>query len=167
MDGQEEDYDWAGPYMNSRQVVAVLYENPIQSLPDLEGRSLGVRAGAKAESIFLNHTDSDIPQVKNIYSLNSTDELVTALRNDYVDAIAGYAATLRETLRNDGIAYRFLEEDLNQASLGVAFARGKNTKLQEQLSETLKEMLSDGTTKQILEGYNVDTGKVLGGLMDE
>ena len=40
MDGRENEYRWAGPYMISRQVVAVNMESDIYSLEDLEGKSV-------------------------------------------------------------------------------------------------------------------------------
>ena len=40
MDGRENEYRWAGPYMTSRQVVAVNMESDIYSLEDLEGKSV-------------------------------------------------------------------------------------------------------------------------------
>lgn len=166
MDGQEDAYAWAGPYMRSRQVVAVLEDSPIQDIGDLTGKSVAVRVGSKAERIFLGRTEKEVPQLRNVYTLNTMDEVVTALRNDYVDAIAGYAAAVREVLEHDGIAYRFLSRDLSYASLGVAFAKHGDTTAQQALSRALEEMRADGTTAQILQSYGVDTRKALGGLSD-
>ncbi len=168
MDGQEDNYEWAGPYMRSRQVVAVLADSPVHTLSDLEGKSIAVRVGGKAEQIFLGHMDSVIPELNNVYAQNSMDEIVTALRNDYVDAIAGYATALRETLREYDVDYRFLDEDLSHDSLGVAFAKDSDPALRRKLQEALDDMLADGTTKRILnENYGVNVEKALGELGDE
>jgi len=43
MDGRENEYRWAGPYMTSRQVVAVNMESDIYSLEDLEGKTIAVQ----------------------------------------------------------------------------------------------------------------------------
>lgn len=164
MDGQEEAYSWVGPYMRSRQIVAVLRDSPIQTLSDLEGKNIAVRVGGKAERIFLGHTNAVTPTLRNVYSQSSMDEVATALRNDYVDAVAGYAATVREALQSYDVPFRFLEEDLSHASLGIAFARGSDRELRRKLKKALEEMRWDGTTKRILEGYGVDTDKALNGL---
>ena len=168
MDGQEDKYAWVGPYMRSRQVVAVLTDSPIQTLADLAGKNIAVCAGTKAETLFLQQADANISNVETVYSLDAMDEVSTALRNYYVDASAGYAAALREALQNDSITYRFLTEDLSRASLGVAFSKDceTNAEICERLSVALDEMLSDGTTAQILGHYGVDTVKALGGLSD-
>ena len=44
MSGRETKYQWAGPYMYSRQVVAVRADSDIQSLSDLAGKRIGVQA---------------------------------------------------------------------------------------------------------------------------
>ena len=167
MDGQEDRYAWVGPYMCSRQIVAVLYDSPIKHLSDLEGKSVAVRVGSKAETTFLEHTETGVPQVQNVYCLNNLNDVITALHNDYVDACAGYAAAVREQLRNAGVEYRFLDEDLARAKLGVAFSKGSDEELRNKLSDALDEMLADGTTARILQAYGVDTDKVLGGEENE
>ena len=47
MDGREEAYRWAGPYMVSRQVVAVDADSSIQSLSDLAGKTIAVQSTGK------------------------------------------------------------------------------------------------------------------------
>ena len=56
MDGRENEYRWAGPYMISRQVVAVNMESDIYSLEDLEGKTIAVQTTTRPEKIFLSKT---------------------------------------------------------------------------------------------------------------
>jgi len=42
IDGRENDYQWAGPYMISRQSVAVDVDSDIHSLDDLAGKTIAV-----------------------------------------------------------------------------------------------------------------------------
>ena len=62
MDGREESYRWAGPYMVSRQVVAVDADSSIRSLSDLAGKTVAVQSTGKPEEIFLSGSDPRIPQ---------------------------------------------------------------------------------------------------------
>ena len=167
MDGQESGYDWVGPYMRSRQVVAVLSDSELQRLTQLQGKMVAVRVGSKAETIFLRHAETNIPSVQTVFCLNSMDEVATSLRNGYVDAVAGYGAAVREALREGGISYRFLDEELGHANLGIAFARSGDRELQRKLTQALKEMQADGTTERILEGYGIDIEKALGSIRYE
>ena len=64
MDGRENEYRWAGPYMISHQVVAVNMESDIYSLEDLEGKTIAVQTTTRPEKIFLSKTDERIPAAK-------------------------------------------------------------------------------------------------------
>lgn len=54
MDGREEEYQWAGPYLYSRQVVAVRSDSDIRTLQDLTGKVVVVQSTTKPEELFLN-----------------------------------------------------------------------------------------------------------------
>ena len=49
INGREDDYRWAGPYMASRQVVAVMPGSDIETIADLEGCTLAVQSTTKPE----------------------------------------------------------------------------------------------------------------------
>jgi len=68
MDGRENDYQWAGPYMISRQVVAVNDNSSIQSFSDLAEKTIAVQTTSKPEEIFLNGSDPRIPQGVEVFS---------------------------------------------------------------------------------------------------
>lgn len=162
MAGQEARYAWVGPYMYSRQVVAVLADSDLYGLQDLAGKSLAVKVGGRPEAIALNHSDPKLPVLGRVYCLSSMEEAVAALRGNYVDACAGYNATLTELLANETVNYRLLDEDLEIAALGVAFPRSGDGELREKLTETLEEMRTDGTTESFLGNYNLDVDKAMG-----
>ena len=67
MDGREEIYRWAGPYMVSRQVVAVDADSSIRTLGDLAGKTVAVQSTGKPEEIFLSGSDPRIPQAVDVF----------------------------------------------------------------------------------------------------
>ncbi len=77
IDGRENEYNWTEPYMISRQVVAVNRSSDIYRLSDLEGKTIAVQSTTKPESIFLERTDSRIPLVREVYSLEDRELLYT------------------------------------------------------------------------------------------
>ena len=95
MDGRENDYKWAGPYMVSRQVVAVNKNSNIKKLSDLSGKVIAVQASTKPEDIFLNRMNPAIPLVKDVYSLENRKLLFTSLGKGYVDAIAAHETSVQ------------------------------------------------------------------------
>ena len=77
MEGRLDDYRWAGPYIASRQVVAVNENSDIYKLSDLEGKNLAVQSTTKPEGIFLNRTDERIPKLGNLISLGHRELIYT------------------------------------------------------------------------------------------
>ncbi len=61
IDGREEEYQWAGPYLYSRQVVAVRSDSDIRTLQDLAGKVVAVQSTTKPEELFLNAEQNGLP----------------------------------------------------------------------------------------------------------
>ncbi len=140
MNEREDKYQWAGPYMYSRQMVVVRAESEIRTLQDLKGK--------KAEQV-------------NCFS--SPNELYAALRKNYADAIAGHEAMLGSLIQDGKGAYRMLEESPYKSELGIAFKKGTHEELAEKLTETLTEMQSEGITEKIVTKYGLDADETLPG----
>lgn len=163
MTDREEKYEWAGPYLYSRQMVVVRTESGIYSLEDLEGKWVAVQATTKAEELFLHRIESDLPTVSQVNCFSATEDMFAAIRKNYVDAIAGHEAMLRKFVDDGEGAYRMLEESPYRSALGVAFRKGTHAELADRLTDTLHEMEQDGTTKNIVEKYGFDADQVLVG----
>ncbi len=166
MDGREERYLWAGPYMKSRQVVVVREDSEIHTLQQLNGRNVAVQSSTKPEEIFLDSPEGAVPSVKHLYCFKSIDETFAALRKGYVDACASHEALCRELIREAPAGtYRILEEPLMEVRLGVAFDLFRADEFAgtaEALKTVLHAMREDGTTARILESYGINTDWALG-----
>ena len=163
MNGREDKYQWAGPYLYSRQMVAVRAESEIKKVQDLKGKRVAVQATTKAEDLFLHNIKSDLPQMQQVNCFSTTNELYAALRKSYVDAIAGHEAMLNSLVQDGEGSYRMLEESIYTSKLGIAFKKGTHKKLTEELTETLKEMQGEGITEKIVIKYGLDADKILPG----
>ena len=75
MTGRENEYRWAGPYLASRQVVAVDPESDIYTLADLKDKVVAVQSTTKPEGILLNRTNENVPQIKELYSFSDRSYL--------------------------------------------------------------------------------------------
>lgn len=162
MTGREDLYTWAGPYLYSRQVVAVQRDGTIQSLADLKGKRVAVQATTKPEDVLLKMEDPRIPNVKEVYSLSTMEELYASLRKGYVDAIAGHESALRTFVESDPDSYRLLEESLYVSELGVAFRKGDHEDLAKQLTQTFEEMKADSFIRKVVQTYGLDAERALG-----
>ncbi len=163
MNGRADQYQWSGPYMYSRQVVAVRDDSNIHDLADLAGKRIGVQATTKGEGLFLGKIPSDLPAAGQVSSFATTEDMFAALRKGYVDAVCGHEALLAGWIDTEAIAYRLLDESPMKSELGVAFAKGTHAELSAALTQTLEQMQNDGTTGRILEKYGVDAQKTMGG----
>ena len=153
VDGREEDYNWAGPYMISRQVVAVNKDSNIYSLSDLEGKRIAVQSTTKPEGIFTAHMDSRIPKVQEVFSLQNRELIYPFLSKGYADAVAAHETAVLQYMKDYDLEYRILDEPLLTVGLGVAFSKNDTRGLDAELTETFKMMQEDGTTARIIGKY--------------
>lgn len=153
MNGREDRYDWAGPYLYSPEVVVTAADSGIESLADLEGKTIAVRVDSRAENYFLEH---DAPEIEAINTYSSMEEAFAAFGKGYADAVADHEAALQNLTEQNPELYRQLDSPLLMTSLGAAFQKGCNKALAEELDDVLEEMNRDGTIRQITEKYGLD-----------
>ena len=153
MQGRETLYRWAGPYMVSRQVVAVNADSSIQSLSDLAGKTVMVQSTSKPEGIFLSGSDPRIPQTVEVFSIEDRSVQYAMLACGHVDAIAAHETAILQYMKDSNAAFRILEEPLLVTGLGVAFAKNDSRGLDHQLNDTFAQMREDGTLERIVGKY--------------
>ena len=153
MQGREEMYRWAGPYMVSRQVAAVDADSSIRSLSDLADKTVAVQSTGKPEEIFLSGSDPRIPQTVEVLSIENRSVQYALLSCGYVDAIAAHETGILQYMKDNSVEFRILEEPLLVTGLGAAFAKNDTRSLDSQLTDTLGQMRADGTLEQILGKY--------------
>lgn len=161
MNGREDCYRWAGPYMYSRQVVIVQASSDIYGLGDLNGKRIAVQTSSKPEELFLKHQVPGVEQVDSVYCFADTVDVFAALDKGYVDACAGHETAYRSFMSGRAGQYRVLDQELLRVGLGVAFYKEDDTGRAEALSDVLRELKEDGTAAGILERYGVDAQAAL------
>ena len=161
MKGRLDDYQWAGPYMTSRQVVAVNPNSDIYKLSDLEGKKLAVQSTTKPEEIFLHRRDERIPKLGNLISLANRELIYTFLGKGYVDAVGAHEESIIQYMKDYNMELRILDEPLMTVGLGVAFAKDDTRGLCKKLEQTLADMKEDGTAAKIIGKYLDDPEKYL------
>lgn len=150
MTGRENEYRWAGPYLASRQVVAVDPESDIYTLADLKDKVVAVQSTTKPEGILLNSTNENVPQIKELYSFSDRSYLNPALVEGLVDAIASHESSLLTYEKDYGVTYRILDEPLLEVGLGTAFDINDTRGIDVKLTHAYQEMLADGTMERLV-----------------
>ena len=161
MTGRENEYRWAGPYLASRQVVAVDPESDIYTLADLEDKVVAVQSTTKPEDILLNRTNENVPQIKELYCFSDRSYLNPALVEGLVDAIAAHESSLLTYEKDYGVTYRILDEPLLEVGLGTAFDLNDTRGIDAKLTHAYQEMLADGTMERLVSKYFDDPSPFL------
>ena len=161
MNGREDKYRWAGPYMKSRIVIAVNKDSDIYTTEDLLDKTVAVQAASKPEEMFLNMADSRIPRIRSLLSMKNRELTYPMLSKGYADALAVNEVIINQYMKDYNMQFRILDEALDTVGLGVAFDKNDKRDIDRRLTDILINMRDDGTEKEILEKYVGDTDKYL------
>lgn len=161
MNGREDKYRWAGPYMKSRIVIAVNKDSDIYTTEDLLDKTVAVQAAGKPEEMFLNMADSRIPRIRSLLSMKNRELTYPMLSKGYADALAVNEVIINQYMKDYNMQFRILDEALDTVGLGVAFDKNDKRDIDRRLTDILINMRDDGTEKEILEKYVGDTDKYL------
>ena len=167
MTGREDDYLWAGPYMNSYQAAVVRTDSGITSLSQLEGKRVAVEATTKSEEAWVKHGGDVVPQASDVLTYTTYDEAISAVRLGYADAASTHVGPMSALVASSDGALTLLPEGFYATQIGVAFDKGyADTAFVEDLDSTLGELGEDGTIAGIVEKYGLDPEMVVEGAAD-
>ena len=155
MTGRDEEFNWAGPYMKSNQVIAVNEDSDIYTFDDLEGKVIAVQNTTKPEDIIRSH-DGTLPEFRKVISVQKRDLIFILLSKGYADALAAHSTSVNQFMYDTGLRFRILEQPLQSVDLGVAFDKEDTRDINTELTNVLKEMQEDGTTEKIISRYLSD-----------
>lgn len=160
MTGRDEEFNWAGPYMKSNQVIAVNENSDIYTFADLEGKIIAVQNTTKPEDIIKSH-DGTLPEFRKVISVQKRDLIFILLSKGYADALAAHSTSVDQFTKDTGLKFRILEKPLQSVDLGVAFDKNDTRGLNTELTKVLKEMQDDGTIEKVIGKYLSDADMYL------
>ena len=146
------EVEGVGPYLASRQVVAVDAQSGIQTMSELAGKTIAVQATGKPEAIFLRG-GANVPAFRDIISLADRGVQYAMLDCGYVDAVAAHEEAIRQYMKDYGANFRILDEPLLVTGIGVAFSRHDTRGLAAQLDEVFEQMREDGSMEKLAGKY--------------
>lgn len=163
INGRENDYLWIGPYMNSNQVIVVNKGSGIDSLNDLNGKTIAVQSSGTAEKILLERSISNIPEDIQILSYEDNMLIFAALNSNYIDAFVADEPVIVQYMKDYETNFVILDEPLINASVGTAFALDGDVELCQKVNDAIDEMKKDGTLQEIIENYLDDASRYIEG----
>ena len=158
INGRENDYTWAVPYVDNSQVIVVAANSGIQTKADLAGKIVAVQKDSSALAAL-----NDEENKENIALRDSFEKLIeyadynTAFMDLEQGAVNAVAidigvAQYQISQRAEG-AYVMLSEQLASEQYGIGFLKG-NEALRDEVQAVLDEMVKDGTFMKIAEKYS-------------
>ena len=150
--------------MKSRQVLAVRADSDINTFADLKGKSVAMQYTSKADELFSSGEDERIPELSRILCFSNFENIFAALKNGFVDAIAGHETALK---KKDEKQYRqvivFSKKRFCPWNSAWSFKIGGGEELAALISKALMVMRNDGFTASVLKRYGVNPDDVMTG----
>lgn len=157
MDGREDRYNWMDSYLDSDLAVLVEKNAPDKSVEEFQGPGgVAVRAGSRAEELFLKMKNPKSGEAENVYSCGTFSMALTAFVKGYANGLAGHRIVLQQLVDSNPGEYKYLEEHWQKVHLGVAFRKGQEAEMHDRIDQALREMKADGTIRKIAEQYGMD-----------
>lgn len=144
---RKANIDFADPYYDSLQSLLVRADSGIESIEDLDGKTVGVQQGTTGEA----YTNENATGAE-VVSYPSDGELWPALQAGNIDAILQDQPVNIEHEKADS-TYTIVEEYDTDESYGWAFAKGERAALIEAVNGALQELRDDGTYQTIYDSY--------------
>ncbi|WJY28280.1 MULTISPECIES: amino acid ABC transporter substrate-binding protein [Sporosarcina] len=138
------------PYLSNAQVVAVLKDSDIQSLADLEGKTVGLQALSSASDALEANPIAD--KVKNKTEFADNVLALSDLKSKRVDAVIIDEVVIDYYMSKEEGTFQVLDETLAPEEYGVGVKKG-NEELLEKLQKALDTMNDDGTAAKISETW--------------
>ena len=163
MNGREDAYTWAGPYLYSRQVALVRADSDYTELSQLNGGRAAVQASTTAENALVKRESAVAPELAQVLCFSTIGEAVSALRKGYVDMVVAHESVIQSVVHGSPEKYRVLDQALFANELGVAFEKGTHEALAARLQAVIDDMRGDGSAEAIVASYGLDAKKMLEG----
>jgi polar amino acid transport system substrate-binding protein len=143
---REKAVDFSNPYYLSEQAVLVKAGSSIESLEDLDGKTVGVQQGTTGQELAKEELGGS-----EIRPFPEGPDAVNALKAGTVEGVIIDAPVAANAVEKSG-GVEIAEKVPTEEEYGIAVAQGE-TELLDEINQGLKEVEDDGTYKTIYEKW--------------
>lgn len=157
-----DKYTWSDAYVDNSQVFVVAKDSGIKTKADLKGKIVAVQAASSALEALQSDDCKDLTgSFKKLEELPDYNQAFLNIESGAVDAIAMDIGVAKYQIESRGDKYVILDDKITTEQYGIGFLKG-NTKLRDQVQDTLNEMVKDGTFDKIAEKWDLQDAVILG-----
>jgi len=143
---REKAVDFSNPYYLSEQAVLVKEGSDVESLEDLEGKTVAVQQGTTGQELAKEELGGS-----EVRPYPEGPDAVNALKAGTVEGVIIDAPVAQNAVEKSG-GVEIAEKVPTEEEYGIAVAQGE-TELLEEINKGLEEVLEDGTYKTIYEKW--------------
>lgn len=143
---REKAVDFSNPYYLSEQAVLVKEGSDIESLEDLEGKTVAVQQGTTGQELAKEELGGS-----EVRPYPEGPDAVNALKAGTVEGVIIDAPVAQNAVEKSG-GVEIAEKVPTEEEYGIAVGQGE-TELLEEINKGLEEVLDDGTYKKIYEKW--------------
>ena len=161
-DERLDKYEWSKPYVDNSQVFVVAADSGIETQADLADKIVTVQTDSSAlEALDSEDSKALTDSFAELVIVPDYNTAFLNLESGAVEAVAMDIGVAEYQIESRGDAYKILDEELISEQYGVGFLKG-NTKLRNEVQETLDEMAEDGKFTEIAEEWGLQDAVILG-----
>jgi ABC-type amino acid transport substrate-binding protein len=135
---REKAVDFSNPYYLSEQAILVKEGSDIESIEDLEGKTVGVQQGTTGQELAKEKANAS-----EVRPFPEGPDAVNALKAGTVEAVVIDAPVAQNAVEKSG-GVEIAEKVPTEEEYGIAVGQGE-TELLEEINKGLKEVEEDGT----------------------
>jgi ABC-type amino acid transport substrate-binding protein len=143
---REKAVDFSNPYYLSEQAVLVKEGSDVESLEDLEGKTVAVQQGTTGQELAKEELGGS-----EVRPYPEGPDAVNALKAGTVEGVIIDAPVAQNAVEKSG-GVEIAEKVPTEEEYGIAVAQGE-TELLEEINKGLEEVLDDGTYEKIYEKW--------------
>lgn len=148
---RKDSVDFSDSYATGVQVVIVAEGSDIASIDDLTGKKIGVQLATTGDIYASDTPENGGFGEENVEKYSKGADAVIALKSGIVDAvIIDNEPAKAFVAANEGL--KILETEYTVEDYAIAFKKG-DTETYEKVNGALRELIADGTVKNIVDRY--------------
>ncbi len=162
MQGREDAYTWTSAYVDNSQVVLVKLGSVIRTLADLSGKVVGVQTDTPVQKALSKGGAKEAlgATFKQLVVEPNYNQAVNELNAGALDAVALDIGVAKRKMIDLPGKFDMLGEIVMTETYGIGFKKG-NTKLRDEVEETLRAVFKDGTGAKIAAKYGIEPKALL------